>query len=100
MLSIRSNLSGNTLNIALEGNIDIKTSSDLETEINSKIDQVTEINFDFAKLEFLTSAGLRVLLAAQQEMEDKGGTMTLKNVNDEIMDVFNLTGFVDVLTIV
>ncbi len=100
MLSIRSNLSGNTLNIALEGNIDIKTSSDLEAEINSKIDQVTEINFDFAKLEFLTSAGLRVLLAAQQEMEDKGGTMTLKNVNDEIMDVFNLTGFVDVLTIV
>ncbi len=100
MLSIRSNLSGNTLNIALEGNIDIKTSSDLETEINSKIDQVTEINFDFAKLEFLTSAGLRVLLAAQQEIDDKGGTMTLKNVNDEIMDVFNLTGFVDVLTIV
>lgn len=100
MLSIRSNLSGNTLNIALEGNMDIKTSSDLEAEINSKIDQVTEINFDFAKLEFLTSAGLRVLLAAQQEMEDKGGTMTLKNVNDEIMDVFNLTGFVDVLTIV
>ena len=59
-----------------------------------------EINLDFSKLEFLTSAGLRVLLAAKQEMEDKGGTMTLKNVNDEIMDVFNLIGFVDVLTIV
>lgn len=99
MLSIKTNMTGTTLDIALEGLLDTKTAPDLEKEINDYIGDATEVNFDFADLEYLTSAGLRVLLAAQQEMDDKDGTMTIKNVGDDIMEIFDMTGFADVLTI-
>ena len=100
MFNIKTNQTGTTLGIVLEGLLDTQTAPKLEEVITEKLGSVDEVNFDFADLEYLTSAGLRVLLTAQQEMEDKDGKMTLTNVNDEIMEVFEMTGFTDVLTIV
>ena len=100
MFNIKTNQTGTTLDIVLEGLLDTQTAPKLEEVITEKLGSVDEVNFDFADLEYLTSAGLRVLLTAQQEMEDKDGKMTLTNVNDEIMEVFEMTGFTDVLTIV
>lgn len=99
MLNINKDLSGETLNIALEGLLDSKTAPDLEAILEELLPNLTEINFDFEKLDYLTSAGLRVLLIAQQEMDDKNGKMTLKNVSDDIMEIFDYTGFADILTI-
>ena len=100
MFNIKAELTGTTLSIALEGVLDTQAAPKLEELINEKIADATEVKFDLVNLEYLTSAGLRVLLTAQQEMEAKDGLMTLSNVNDEIMEIFDMTGFTDVLTIV
>ena len=100
MLNIETNKNGTTLDIALEGLLDTKTSPELEQVIQDNAADVTTINFDFAKLEYLTSAGLRALLTARQEMDDKDGEMTLKNVSEDIMQIFTMTGFADILTII
>ncbi len=98
-MNIKNDLSGKTLNIALTGILDTVSAPRLETLITEHLGKVDEIRFDFSGLEYLTSAGLRVILFAQQEMDDIDGKMTLKNVSDEIMEVFDMTGFSDVLTI-
>ena len=100
MINIKTNLTGTKLNIVLEGLLDTQSAPKLEEEINKKIGDADEVNFDLTGLEYLTSAGLRVLLAAQQEMDDKDGKMTMANVNDDIMEIFEMTGFIDVLTII
>ena len=100
MFNIIAESAGTTLSIALEGVLDTQAAPKLEALINEKIADATEVKFDFANLEYLTSAGLRVLLTAQQEMDDKEGIMSLANVNDEIMEIFDMTGFTDVLTII
>ena len=100
MLNIETNKNGTTLDIALEGLLDTKTSPELEQVIQDNAADVTTINFDFAKLEYLTSAGLRALLTARQEMDDKDGEMTLKNVSEDIMQIFTMTGVADILTII
>ena len=100
MFNAKTNKTGTTLDISLEGVLDTKTSPDLMKVINDNISDVTEVIFDFANLEFLTSAGLRVLLSARQAMDDKDGQMTLKNVSADIMDIFKLTGFSGILNII
>lgn len=85
--------------IALEGRLDTSTAPQLEAEINTNLEGVTEFELDFAKLDYISSAGLRVLLAAQKIM-NKQGSMKVCNVNPEIMEVFDITGFSDILTIV
>lgn len=87
-----------TLNIALEGRLDTTTAPQLEAELKQSIGDSTELILDFAKLEYLSSAGLRVLLAAQKVM-NKQGKMVIRNVNDVISEVFEVTGFADILTI-
>ena len=89
---------GNKLEIALEGRLDTITAPQLEEKLKDVKDTVTELYFDFAKLDYISSAGLRVLLAAQKMM-NKQGNMTVKNVNDEIKEVFDITGFSDILTV-
>lgn len=84
--------------IALVGRLDTSTAPQLEAEINANLDGVTEFELDFAKLDYISSAGLRVLLAAQKIM-NKQGSMKVCNVNPEIMEVFDITGFSDILTI-
>lgn len=97
-MNIIKTTEGSTLNIALEGRLDTVTAPQLEAELKKSIDGVTELNMDFEKLEYLSSAGLRVLLAAQKIM-NRQGKMVIRNINETIREVFEVTGFIDILTI-
>lgn len=97
-MNIEKKLEGSALTVALEGRLDTTTSPDLEEALSSSLDGVTELVFDFAKLDYLSSAGLRVLLSAQKRM-NKQGSMKLVHVNDTVKEVFEITGFADFLTI-
>ena len=85
------------LTLAIEGRIDTSTAPALEAEIDS-ISGVTELLLDFEGVEYISSAGLRVVLKAQKLMNN-AGKMKVLNVNDDVMDVFDITGFCDILTI-
>ena len=89
---------GTVLNLALEGRLDTTTAPQLETELKGSMDGVTELNMNFEKLEYLSSAGLRVILTAQKTM-NKHGKMVIRHVNETIREVFEVTGFIDILTI-
>lgn len=97
-MNIIKKTNGNKLTIALEGRLDTTTSPQLETELKASLDGVSELVMDMADLQYISSAGLRVLLAAQKIMNQKG-SMTLVNVSETIMEVFEITGFSDILTI-
>lgn len=97
-MNIVKNTEGKTLTIALEGRLDTTTAPQLEAELNESIADNTELILDFTKLEYLSSAGLRVLLGAQKTM-NKQGKMVVRGVNDVIAEVFEVTGFADILTI-
>lgn len=98
MLNITKEKSGSALNVALEGRLDTTTAPELESELNGNLSGVTDLNFDFAKLEYISSAGLRTLLSAQKTM-NKQGNMVIRNSSDEIKEIFDVTGFSDILTI-
>ena len=87
------------LTLALSGRLDTNTAPQLESAISENIAGVTELILDFGELEYISSAGLRVLLSAQKAMSKKG-QLTIANVSAEIMEIFELTGFSDILTIV
>lgn len=87
------------LTLALRGRLDTNTSPKLEAELKRSLSGITELEFDFSEVEYVSSAGLRVLLAAQKVMK-RQGTMVLRGVSDAVMEVFEITGFVDILTIV
>ena len=97
-MNIIRNKDGSKLTLALEGRLDTTTAPQLEAELKASMDGVTELDLDFEKLEYLSSAGLRVLLAAQKVM-NKQGKMTIHHVNETIHEVFEVTGFIDILTI-
>lgn len=97
-MEIIKNLNEKNLNIALSGRLDTTTAPQLENELNGCIADVTNLVLDFEHLEYISSAGLRVLLAAQKTM-NKQGTMVVKNVCEDISEVFDITGFSDILTI-
>ncbi|MBR6584619.1 MAG: STAS domain-containing protein [Firmicutes bacterium] len=88
----------NELNLVIEGRLDTTTAPQLEAELKQDIDGVEMLVLDFAVLEYLSSAGLRVLLAAQKVM-NKQGKMIIRNVNETINEIFEVTGFIDILTI-
>jgi len=97
-MDIIKNLDNNTLSISLIGTLDTNTAPLLEKELQDNLDGVSTLILNFDKLEYLSSAGLRILLATQKTM-NKQGKMVIKNVNDTIMEVFEMTGFSDILTI-
>ena len=97
-MTISKELNGNALTLALEGRLDTTTAPDLESELKNSLEGVSELTLDFAGLEYISSAGLRVLLAAHKAMAGKGG-MKVKNVNEIVNEVFEVTGFSDILTI-
>ena len=97
-MEIIKNLNGSFLEIKLSGRLDTSTSPQLEEELNKNLGNITEIVLDFEKLEYISSAGLRVLLATQKTM-NKQGKMVIRNVGADIMEVFDITGFCDILTI-
>lgn len=89
---------GTKLTFAIEGRLDTTTAPQLEEEVKGALTGVTELVLDFSKLEYLSSAGLRVILAAQKVM-NKQGRMVIRHVNETILEVFEVTGFSDILTI-
>ena len=97
-MTIQKTLNGSTLTLALEGRLDTTTAPQLEAELKASLDGITELNLDFEKLEYLSSAGLRVLLVAQKVM-NRQGKMVIRHVNETIQEVFEVTGFIDILTI-
>jgi len=97
-MTINKEVNGSALTLTIEGRLDTTTAPQLEAEIKQSLAGVTELVLDMKELAYLSSAGLRVLLAAQKQM-NKQGKMILKNVCETIMEVFEVTGFVDILTI-
>ena len=97
-MTIEKNISGAELTIALAGRLDTTTAPQLEAELKTALDGVESLVLDFEKLDYLSSAGLRVLLAAQKQM-NKQGEMVVRHVNETIAEVFEVTGFCDILTI-
>ncbi len=98
MLNIKQNAETDKLDIVLEGRLDTTTSPELERCLNDNLDGIRELNLDLEKLEYISSAGLRVLLSAQKKMA-KQGSMKLQHVNELVMEIFEVTGFADILTI-
>ena len=97
-MTINKTASGPQLTIALEGRLDTTTAPELEQVLKESLSGVSELVFDFEKLEYISSAGLRVLLSAQKTMNAQG-TMTLRNACEIILEIFEVTGFSDILTI-
>ena len=88
-----------TVNVTVTGRIDTTTAPQLEEAILPEIDGANEVVIDFKNLEYISSAGLRLLLMLQKKMNAAGGTFKILNVNDFVMEVFEMTGFKDILTI-
>ena len=97
-MTIQKTLIGNELTLALEGRLDTMTAPELEQELNSSLDVAESLILDFSKLDYISSAGLRVLLSAHKAMAGKGG-MKVIHVNEIVSEVFEVTGFSDILTI-
>ena len=97
-MTIEKNLNGTELTVAVVGRLDTTTAPKLESELKPSLEGVTKVVLDFAALEYLSSAGLRVLLSVQKIM-NKQGEMMIKNVNETINEIFEVTGFIDILTI-
>ena len=97
-MNIKKTPNGSTLTITVEGRLDTVTAPDLEKEINASIADVKELILDFAGLDYISSAGLRLLLSARKKMAAQG-SMKVVHVNDVVNEVFNITGFCDILTI-
>ena len=97
-MTIEKTIKGRTLNVVLSGRLDTITAPQLKAELKASLDGITELILDFQNLEYLSSAGLRVLLAAQKVM-NRQGTMTVMHVSDTVHEIFEVTGFIDILTI-
>lgn len=97
-MTISKKLEGTTLKIELEGRLDTMTAPELEAELKADMESIDSLVLDFSKLEYISSAGLRVLLSAHKVMSAKGG-MKLKNINEIVQEVFEVTGFSDILNI-
>lgn len=95
---ITKEANGNQLTIALDGRLDTTTAPQLEAEVNSGLNGVTDLVIDMDKLVYVSSAGLRVLLKAQKIM-NKQGKMTVRNASSEIKEIFEVTGFDELLNI-
>lgn len=98
-MNITTTANGKELTIALEGRLDTTSAPELEKELGVKLDGVESLILEFKDLRYLSSAGLRVLLAAQKKMNAQKGHMVIKHVNEMIMEVFEVTGFLDILTV-
>ena len=97
-MNITKNKEGSKLTVVLEGRLDTVTAPQLEDALKDSTDSVKELVFDLEKLEYISSAGLRVLLSMQKIM-NKQGSMKIRGANENIMEIFEVTGFVDILTI-
>ena len=97
-MTIEKNLNGTELTVTIIGRLDTTTAPQLEAEFKQSLSGVEKLVLDFSALEYISSAGLRVLLAAQKTM-NKQGEMVIRNVNETITEIFEVTGFIDILTV-
>lgn len=97
-MTIEKKINNESATLIVSGRLDTQTAPELEKELDSVLSGLKELTFDFANLEYVSSAGLRVILKAQKAMNAQG-SMKLTGVNDSIMEVFDITGFLDILTI-
>ena len=97
-MNITGNKNGTHLTIALEGRLDTTTAPELETALKKEMDSITALTLDFSKLDYISSAGLRVLLSPHKAMSKKDG-MKVTNANEMVREVFDVTGFADILNI-
>ena len=98
-MTINKTQNGNALTVAIEGRLDTTTAPQLEAELKDSLDGITELTMDLSTLEYISSAGLRVLLSAQKIM-NKQGEMKVAGANETVLEVFEVTGFSDILNIV
>ena len=97
-MNITKSAENDKVTIAITGRLDTNTAPQLEAELKQSLEGTNKLVLDFTKLEYVSSAGLRVILAAQKRM-NKQGSMVITNVKPTVMEVFEITGFVDILTI-
>ena len=97
-MTINKKQNGNELVLAISGRLDTTTVGELDALLANGLDGVSKLVFDFAGLDYISSAGLRSLLSAQKKMNSQG-EMIIKNVNEIVSEIFDITGFVDILTI-
>lgn len=98
MLNISKNADGSSLSVALEGRLDTSTAPELEEALGGALEGITDLTLDLNGLEYISSAGLRVLLSTQKIM-NKQGNMVITNASEEVKEIFDVTGFSDILTI-
>ena len=97
-MTIEKKINGEALTLIVSGRLDTQTAPELENELDAVLPETKDLTFDMTGLEYVSSAGLRVILKAQKAMNAQG-SMKLTGVNDSIMEVFDITGFLDILTI-
>ena len=97
-MNITKTKEGTALTVALEGRMDAVSAPQLEEALKAEMDTITDLTFDLEKLQYTSSAGLRVLLSAQKTMNKKG-SMVIRNVSPDIMEIFDMVGFTDLLNI-
>ena len=97
-MTIEKKLNGEVVTLIVSGRLDTQTAPELESELDAVLPGLKDLTFDMTGLEYVSSAGLRVILKAQKAMNAQG-SMKLTGVNDSIMEVFDITGFLDILTI-
>ena len=97
-MKIELNKNGNALILSVSGRLDIAGAPELEKVVNSELEGITDLTFDFKELEYISSAGLRVLLIAIKKMNAQGN-MVVKHANDVVMEVFEVTGFIDLMNV-
>ncbi|MBR2684395.1 MAG: STAS domain-containing protein [Atopobiaceae bacterium] len=98
-MEVTKRVDGSTAYLVVKGKLSVSTSPDLEAEISSLPEDVKNFDFDLSGLEYISSAGLRVLVSKQKIAIERGGTMVIHNPTDEVADIFDMTGLSDVFTI-
>ncbi len=98
-MKITMNRTDKQLTASIEGSIDTVTSPDLEKQLTESWDDITDLILDFSKVDYISSAGLRFMITASRHMEDVDGQMTIRHVNDDVKEVFDMTGFDQLLNI-
>ena len=98
-MTINKETNGSALTISLAGRLDTTTAPELEAEVKDALDGVEALTFDFKDLAYISSAGLRVLLSTQKAINKGSGSMKIINANDEIKEIFEVTGFIDILNV-
>ena len=98
-MKAKFNKQDTTLTVVISGNIDTVTAPELDSQLQDNLSGIKDLILDFAAVDYISSAGLRVILMANQQMEDVDGNMTVKNVNEDVRDVFEMTGFDSLLNL-